>query len=1629
MVMPVLLHLLPCGVEAQSTAPLPTGVKPVWDLRQAHRQTTATRERVCVNGLWRWQPADPASERVPSGRWGHFKVPGCWPGITNYMQKDCQTVHAHPSWGDRNPRDLTAAWYQREIAIPAEWAGRRVALHAEYLNSFAAVYVDGDKAGEIQFPAGEVDLTSLCRPGGKHVLSVLVVAIPLKGVMLAFNDSNAARTVRGSVARRGFCGDVWLTAEPAKARVSDVKVDTSVRKGEISLEVALDDIVADATYALHAQIDEGGRTVKEFASKPFGVSELTNGRIALTETWKPDKLWDTHTPRNQYDVTVSLVDARGRALDTSYPVRFGFRELWIDGRDFYLNGSRIFLCALPFDNAQVGAAWATYEGAKESMERLRSWGVNAVYTHNYGCEPGTHLGFEEILRAADDVGMLISLSQPHFGQYDWKADDADETNGYARHARFYVRVAQNHPSVVMYSTSHNATGYSEDMNPDLIDGLYEGRSEGSRRNADRALRAEAIVKRLDPSRILYHHSSGNLGSMHTSNFYPNWVPIQEMSDWFEHWATDGVKPVFTCEYGAPFMWDWAMYRGWYKGSRSFGSAVVPWEFCLAEWNAQFLGDAAYRISEQEKRNLRWEAGRFRAGELWHRWDYPHALGSRDFDERYPILAAYLDDNWRAFRTWGVSAVSPWEHGVFWKQRPDLDRNQRLELETDWDDLQRPGFSPDYVQERYERMDLAYERTDWVTTLAAESMLRNNAPLLAYIAGKPDHFTSKDHNFLPGEALDKQLIVINNSRATVTAECAWSLDLPQRVTGTKQVTVATGDQKRLPLHVDLPVDLRPGTYELAATVRFSTGPTQEDSFAIHVLPPPTRSEISHPTSQIQCALFDPKGETARLLSAMGVRCRSVEANADLSGYDVLIIGKATLTADGAAPNIDRVRDGLKVLVFEQTAEALEKRLGFRVAEYGLRNVFRRVPDHPILAGLADEHLRDWRGKANLLPPRLKYEPSNAFNGVPVVRWCGLEVPRLWRCGNRGNVASVLIEKPPVGDFLPIIDGGFSLQYSPLVEYREGKGMVLFCQLDVTGRSEEEPAATQLLTNILSYVSHPSDTSGQHDTTRASQRKALYAGAPAGKRHLERTGIAAADYTGGALSADQVLIVGRGGGLPLAEHRRPVSQWLNAGGHLLALELEADEANAFLPLPVETADREHIAAYFAPPAAGSSFAGLGPADVHNRDPRAVPLVTGGADPVGNGVLAQTGNAVFCQLAPYSFLDSPRDVPGFVVTGDDAVDGRQSALLTMATVPGGQFGQKVEAGEPGKTYTFATFVKPLDQPVTVRLEIERAGRPWDRAVRGEDTELPADKWTELHVTFKVDEPFPEGWFAYIHCGQAGSRLRADLFRLYEGAHVPGGGNAQGGQLLVANPSFEEDTKPWVFSWRTEQLNLRKTYRRSSFLLTRLLANMGIRGDTPLLARFATPTTGTPREAVTRNGDFHLDADGDGMPDGWQLSASSPQASCVLEEITQGETDRCLRITCPDLAGKERGSTMLAQHGVPAEKGQWYRISLSARATGLDGASVTVALQDTATWTSCFDYQRFVPQSDWKEFTFLVQSRAAVETKTRFQIWHGSIGTLWLADVRMAPCDPPSQGRWTSGLYLDTPAAMDDPYRFFRW
>jgi hypothetical protein len=1146
----------------------------------AYRETTPTRERVCINGLWRWQPAGAGSEAVPTENWGYFKVPGPWPGTRFGRANESQTAYAHPTWRDADLSTVAQAWYQREVIVPAEWAGRRVFVDAQYVNASAVVFVDGKKGGEIRSRGGKVEVTGLCVPGQTQLLSILVR--------------------RGPRAFRGLCGDVFLEGVPAGERIGDVRVETSVRQWRIGFDTAVSSLAEGKRYRLTGEVLDGGEVVTRISSAPFGAQDLRNGRITFSDHWRPEKLWDAVTPQNQYELKLRLLDGSGELLDEFCALRFGFREFWVDGRDLRLNGTRIHFFATPLDVGEVSAYAASYGGARKMFSRLNAVGINLMYTHNYSCQPGAHISFEEILRAADDTGMLVSFTQPEFGDYRWDSPDAEKTNGYAEDAAFYVRCAQNHPSVVMYSTSHNATGTAQQQNPDYIDGKsapWPDPQDKSRRTdvaAVRALRAEAIVTGLDPSRPLYHHSSGNLGQFYTLNCYLNFVPIQERSDWFGHWATEGVKPLLLVEYGAPYTPTWSDNR---PGSVSTRRRARQFP---AEWGAQFRGDAAYKLSQEEMRN-------------------PNAT-VKSSENIAGVLAMFIGRNWPAFRTWGVTMLNDWNlhYTVFTARQGALDPP----ITVDWDNLQKPGYSADFIRTR--KWDHAYQDSDWTPDLEGEALIRYNRPVLAYVAGKRASFTSQDHNFTPGETVEKQVIVINNSREKVSCSYAWSLGLPEPVEGSGQVTVETGEQARVPVRVTLPRDLKPGRYDLAMTAGFSTGETQNDVFTINVLPEPPRPEV---VSRV--AVLDTKGETMRLLSRMGVRYRSVGPDVDLADYDVLIIGKHALTLANPIPDLSRVRAGLKVLVFEQSNEVLQNRLGFRTEEYCLRRAFPRASDHPALAGLSDENLRDWCGEGTTVPPRLE-APMDDYNKYPLVQWCGFTVPRAWRAGCQGSVASVLIEKPASGDFLPLIDGGFSLQYATLLEHREGAGMVLFCQMDVTGRTEEDPAAQRLAGNLLSYVS---------GWKPAVQRRLRYAGDPAGKAHLEAAGFGPAPADPATLAANDVLVVGPGGAAELAPHAPRIREWLGTGGRLLALGQDADDANSFLPLKLATERLRYTVGDLTPPSADGPFAGIGPADLYNREPRELPLISSGAAAVAQGVLAAArpvgdGEVVFCQLVPWQF-----------------------------------------------------------------------------------------------------------------------------------------------------------------------------------------------------------------------------------------------------------------------------------------------------------------------------------------------------------------------------------------------------------
>ena len=284
--------------DDQPAVSLPDGVRAVWDMSTAYRETTPTRQRICINGLWRWQPVNQKSDQPPTENWGYFKVPGPWPKTTWNRAAESQSALSASGLEGHGPSKVQWAWYQREVEVPKEWAGRRIIVEAQYVNTSAVIYIDGKRAGEIKSRGGK------CR---SHRV------VPARARSSAVDTGE--QTTRGHRLSRPVRRRVSRQPYRRAPRIDDVKINTSVRQWQIAADAALSSLDPNEQYTLGGDILDGDKVVKTITSQPFQTADLQTGRIALANPWKPDKLWDTNTPQNKYDLKLRLMDSSGKVLD------------------------------------------------------------------------------------------------------------------------------------------------------------------------------------------------------------------------------------------------------------------------------------------------------------------------------------------------------------------------------------------------------------------------------------------------------------------------------------------------------------------------------------------------------------------------------------------------------------------------------------------------------------------------------------------------------------------------------------------------------------------------------------------------------------------------------------------------------------------------------------------------------------------------------------------------------------------------------------------------------------------------------------------------------------------------------------------------------------------------------------------------------------------------------------------------------------------------------------------------------------------------------------------------------------------------------------------------------------------
>lgn len=1263
------------------------------------------RHSVCLNGYWRFQPtANRFTAPDPAG-WGYARLPG--PvldqpsgraarragGSARNAKNDsaksfrqagkCFAVDgafqpvADGSFGGKEIADCDALWFERDVEVPAAQKGWRFFLRFDRVDSrqpFMDVYVNGSHAARLHsYGPGRLDVTRWVIPGA---------------------NNRIALAVEGQAA---LWFDWYLEARRLDTvSVHDPYVWAQWRKKAVAVRFDLENHTDQPqTYSYGVDFFEAdtGNKVHSLAGRKITLAPRAKAEEHVEGPWESPRCWSVYDPF-LHTVEVVVRNALGLEVDRGLPVRFGYRELWAENGQIYVNGSQ-------FHNRGIGQSCGNigYEKALDYSdlynEALTFFSMHkGVFT--FVKREINRAGADAVLDAADRIGFFAAPIEHGTGFYADQTWDGNRREQAANVAR--VRWLRNHPSLFAHIVRQTA-------NYEQKEGIGGGSAEVKLWRDKFEQDASWLPYQEVWDRFVAPMRRENPGAFYTCVWLPYGeqighrlgkhgygLPLQSQEEEPRFYAGHG-----TASYNAE--------TGWPQISRNFGDVTgvddLPVHYneywpnfsqTTDEFAAIYLGDRAYD-TEVEIRDAMGSAWKPDAdGLVRFSFEYVKDIETvgRPFSRK--SMGYRASPGWVALRqlfmkqmmaTWRWYGYGWWEHtetseyirasefgkppvGSPKRDTKELTLVDRAALRGPGIALGEPGKIP-AVKKVFARPQELVETV--IPSEIGKTARAGQQPLVAWIYGAPD-IARKDHAFFSGEKIRKQVGVINEYPRPVKAVVVWRARReggPVLAEGRIETAFASGAQSLHPVEFPAPAVEAKTRCVLEIETSLDGKKFHGDRFPFQVFPPHRPSPM-----EARIALIDSEA-TGSMLRIAGVSSTPVSASTDLSKFDLLIIGRQCDHAKVRAllKKLDvrrHLEDGLNLLVFEQEGEVLERptpdpwpdlnlkkrpdrpelvSFGLRLEHAGIRNAFIREAGHPLFKDLADEDFANWRGASNLLAP---------WNSP---KWSG-SLPtgtRSWRepqMSNLGEVATFVFNKPQGGNVTSLMDASFDLLYSPLIEERRTKGRVIFCQLNVTNRYKADPVATLFVDRLLRYAA--SKAEGLRGT-------AVFAGSDAWRKTLEHLPFVFRSVEGGAGLKEATMLVA-GVGTPhvddfdqknqfvgtqaapakeddrawrwLMDHKQAVADFAREGGAVLVLPAADAKDLAWLPFPVTL----NPCPYFAAKPRGV-VPGIGPSDLYWR--RAVELVLPTGLPEGlratsPAVVARVpfgkGEFILCQVHPKRF-----------------------------------------------------------------------------------------------------------------------------------------------------------------------------------------------------------------------------------------------------------------------------------------------------------------------------------------------------------------------------------------------------------
>ncbi len=398
--------------------------------------------------------------------------------------------------------------YQRQVDVPADWQGKIIRLEFEKVNHIADIYINdrfiGDHIGGwIPF---SFDLTPWVKPGTSFKLRMVVRDATHQPI--SDGQRHALWPIGAfniDASHTGIVDNVWLRAY-GQVHIEDVFIQTSFRQRRLKMDYTLKNETPQMmTFRIEAEVirADNGTVEKRLAAAsmelPAGMTKI----VPVNIRWDNPALWMPDNP-NLYFLHSRLlltIENRSEVLDEETR-RFGFREIWIDGNQFVLNGMRVNLWgdSIPmawFTNPRA-AQRLTPETWPQTVTMLMSeLNYRVVRFHQSPAPTFT-------LETADELGLLIINESALYGRPFYKLSDKTifMRNTLESWIGPWITANRNHPSIFMWSAMN-------EMNFG-IDTLL---------TREQCLAVGDAIRTLDPTRPITYDGDGDLGDA-VNDHYP-----------------------------------------------------------------------------------------------------------------------------------------------------------------------------------------------------------------------------------------------------------------------------------------------------------------------------------------------------------------------------------------------------------------------------------------------------------------------------------------------------------------------------------------------------------------------------------------------------------------------------------------------------------------------------------------------------------------------------------------------------------------------------------------------------------------------------------------------------------------------------------------------------------------------------------------------------------------------------------------------------------------------------------------------------------------------------------------------------------------------------------------------------